>query len=107
MFEPSHRSEQFHECARTLKFGVAVRPDDEQPRRVFGDGDVFEQLQAPLVGPLQVVEDQYDGVSLAERGEERDHCGEQHVAFGVRVCGLRGRQIGHALGQVRDQADQL
>ena len=46
------------------QFAVAVGPEHEHPHGRIGCGQVKEQKQAPLVSPLEVVEDEDNGLVL-------------------------------------------
>ena len=56
-----------------------------------------EQLEAGLVSPVQVVEDDHDGSGGAGSIEQADGGGKEEVALGVGVAALWGRQPSEAL----------
>ena len=66
-----------------------------------------EEQQASGVGPLQVVEDEHDGLAFGRRRQERHHGGEEEEALGVGVGRLRCREVRDPAGQLRDQPGQL
>ena len=89
------------------QLAVAVGPEHEQPHGLFGGGQVAQEEQAPLVGPLEVVEDQDDGLVLRHRGQQPHHGGEEQVPLGVGVGGLGRREVGDPAGQGRAPVGQL
>ena len=62
-----------------------------------------------FVGPLEVVEDEDDGLFLGHRAEQTDNGGEEQEPLGVGVGGLRGWQVAEcdwpALGTSRDSSE--
>ena len=55
--------------------------------------------QTCLVGPLEVVEDDDDGLVLRHLCEQTHHGGEEQEPLGVGVGGLGGRQVRDATGE--------
>ena len=47
------------------QLAVAIGPEDEHPHGLLGRRQVTKQQQASLVGPLEVVEDEHDGLVFA------------------------------------------
>ena len=78
-----------------VEVGVAVGADDEH--RPFGDafGNVFEEQRRGLVGPMQVVEEEGDGLAGGGAFEVLGEAGKKEVA------GLLGREIG-GLWEIRE-----
>src|ERR1017187_3975499 len=89
------------------QFAVPIGPEHDQPHGYVGGGQVPEQLQTALVGPLEVVEHKDHRLVFANQGEQPDGGGKQEEPFGVRVGGLGGGQVRNPIGQRRDQAAQL
>ena len=50
---------------RARQLAVAIGPEHEHAHRLVGRDHVTQQLQAGLVGPLQVVEHEHDRLMLA------------------------------------------
>ena len=89
------------------QFAVPIGPEHDQPHGYVGGGQVPKQLQAALVGPLEVVENKDHRLVFAHQGEQPDGGGKQEEPFGVRVGGLGGGQVRNPIGQSRDEAGQL
>ena len=62
-----------------------------------------EQQQASLVGPLEVVEDQDDGLVFRGHGQQAHHGGKEQEPLGVGIGGLARRQVRDPAVQCRDQ----
>jgi hypothetical protein len=68
---------------------------------------VAEQKQAALVGPLEIVEDEDDGLFLDIVPSKTDNGGKEQEPLGVGVGGLRRWQFANATGQRGNQPGQL
>ena len=67
-----------------------------------------QQGQAGLVGPVEVLEDEHHRLVARREGQQPGNGGEQEVALGVGVIGLRRRKVdpapregGHEVGNRR------
>ena len=89
------------------ELAVPVGAEDQHPHGRVGGGQMAEQQQASLVGPLEVVEDQDDGLVLRDHGHQADHGGKEQEPLGVGVGGLGRRQVRDAAGQRRNQPGQF
>ncbi len=89
------------------EFGIAVGAENEQPCRGRVGRYVAQQLEARLVGPVQVVEDQDDRVLFARRVEEVDHGAVEEVALGFGIRAPGGGQAAEALAESGHQPGQL
>src|SRR5262249_7509518 len=88
--------------------------DDEQASIVDGPGDELQQQEGRCVRPLEVVEDQQEGLGLRCSEEERGRCLEQAEACPFRVARKRQRELpeefvelGKELGEVRCASAEL
>ena len=88
----TQRGERLEQRVGARQLAVAVGPEHEHPHRLVGRDHVAQQLQARLVGPLQVVEHEHDRLLLRHHGQQPDHRREQQVPLGVGVGRLRRRQ---------------
>ena len=50
---------------------------------LFGRTQVAEQKQAALVGPLEIVEDEHDGLFPGDGAEKTDNGGKEQEPLGV------------------------
>ena len=92
---------------RARQLAVAVRPQHQHPHRLVRRGHVTQQLQARLVGPLQVIQHQHDRLVLRHHHQESDDRREQQEPLRVGVGGLRRRQPRQPARQRRNQSGQL
>ena len=104
---PPQRAQRLHQGVGDGQLAVPVRAQHDQAHRPVGGDQVAQELQAALVGPLQVVQDEDDRPLLGDPGHEVDHGGEQLVALGVRVHGPGGGNAREPSGQGRQQGGQL
>ena len=99
--------ERLGQRVRGRELGVAVGADHQQPGGGRVGHHVAEQLEAGLVGPVQVVEEHHDRVLGARRIEEGHGGGVEEVALGVGVGALGGRQAPESLAEGGHHPGQL
>src|SRR5271169_197362 len=92
---------------RVRELAVSVRPEDEHPHGLIGGHKVTEQREAPLVGPLEVVEDEKNWLMLGDSGKESYSGGEEEEALGVAVGRLGGREVGDSTGECWNESGQF
>ena len=85
-------AQHFGERMAPVEVDVAVGADDEQAAAGQPPGEVLQQQQARLVGPVDVVEDEQQRGGLRGVDQKRGDRLEQPVAFGFRL--LRWRPPG-------------
>ena len=85
-------AERLHQGIGLRELTVPKGPEHEQAACRIGRGQVPEEEEAALVGPLEVVEHHHDGLVLGGRGQQSHHGGEEEEALGVGVGGLRRGQ---------------
>ena len=92
---------------RARQLAIAVGPEHEEPHRLLGRHDVTQQLQARLVGPLQVVEHQHDRLLSRQLDQQADHSREQQEPLRVGIRCSRWREVRNPARQRGHQPDQL
>jgi len=61
---PAQRGQGVGERVGARQFAVAIGPEYKHPHGLIGRGEMPQQQQAPLVGPLKVIEHEDDGLVL-------------------------------------------
>jgi hypothetical protein len=89
------------------QLAVAIRPDHEHSYGLFDRRHVAQQKEAARVGPLEIVEDEDNGLMRRHRGQQAHHGGEEQEPFGVGVGGLRRWEVRDSAGQGRHQPGQF
>ncbi len=97
------RPQRLAEAGGLGKLAVAEGSEHQHPHGRLRRSHLAEQGQAPAVGPLEIVEDENDGLLPRELGQQPDGCGKQEVALRVGVGGLRRRQVGDPVAERRHQ----
>ncbi len=87
--------------------GVPVGADDQQTHGFGGTGHVAEQQERGLGRPLEVVEDEQDGMLPGSGGEPARHPVEEPVALRLGIGAERRWKSGDPVRQLRHQAGQL
>ena len=88
-----------------LVVAKAAEHEDGQGRR-RGD-QMTQHLQATGVGPLQVVQDEHNGLALGYHFQKRHHGGEEEKPFGVSVGRFRRWEVRNSAGELGDKSSQL
>ena len=102
-----HAFEARGQRTRHFELDVAIRADAEDAVVGHELGDVFDQQQRGLVGPVDVVHHHHEREPLGAAGDERGHRVEEVAAllFGRQV--ERFGDVGKAAAQLRDHARDL
>ena len=103
----AQRRDRLGEWMRALELDVAVGPDDQETRAADPAGEVHEQQQRRLVGPVHVVEDDHERSDAGRRDEERAHTLEEAVTFRVAVEGREHRELREPVAQLGDDRRDL
>ena len=96
-------SQRVHQGIGGGELAVPVGAEDQYPHGRVRGCQMAEQQQASLVGPLEVVEDQDDGLVFRGHGQQAHHGGKEQEPLGVGIGGLARRQVRDPAGQCRDQ----
>ena len=102
-----HGGEGLEERMGVRQLVVAVGPEHQNSRHLIRPDHVTQQLQAPGVRPLQIVENEDDGLVFRQGRQQSHHRREEQVALGVCVAGLQRREVGDSGGECRYQPGQL
>ncbi len=105
--QPVEGGQRVHQGICGGQLAVPVGAEDQDPHGRVGGGQMAEQQQASLVGPLEVVEDQDDGLVFRGHGQQAHHGGKEKEPLGVGVGGLARWQIRDPAVQCRDQPREL
>ncbi len=87
---PAQVGQQLDEGVAGPELGVAVGGQHEEPQGRRRTDDVAEQEEGRLGGPLQVVEDEQDGLVGGDGAQPGGHGVEEAVALGLGVGTQRG-----------------
>ena len=96
-------AERLEEGMLSAELDVAVRADDEEARAPHLAGEELEEQQRGRVRPVEVVEDEDEGLVGGRVAEERRDAVEEAE---TRLLGLEGRQrrqVGEPLTHLRDE----
>ena len=89
------------------QLGVPERTEHEHGHGLVAGDQMTEQFQAAGIGPLQIVEDEHDGLLLESLRQQSDHGSEERIPFGVGISAPRRRKVRDSGGQGRYQPSQL
>ena len=103
----AERSQGFEERMRARQLTIPIGPQHQHAHRLLGRDHVTQQLQARLVGPLQVIQYEDDRLMLRRHGQQSNDRGEEQVTLGVSIGRLRRPEPRQPARQRRDQPDQF
>ena len=86
---------------------AAIGADDEEPDGVVARHQETEELEARLVGPLEVVEHEDQDLGLRHLAQQTDGGAQEEVALGVRIGALPDRELAQSLAEGGHHPGQL
>jgi hypothetical protein len=91
----------------SLELDVPVGADDHEPGLANAPGQVGEQEEGRLVGPVEVVQHEDEGPDARGRYQERGDSLEEPMSFGLALERRQLRQMGKPVAQLGDDRGDL